>query len=133
MNIKKSNEEWKKVLDPETYHVTREKGTEQPFSGKLLYNKDSGIYTCSNCGAKLFDSDAKYDSDCGWPSFYQPGNENNVEYHEDNSFGMRRTEVTCKICNAHLGHVFTDGPRDKTGKRYCINSLALKFESENKK
>jgi len=125
----KSDKEWKEILDPEVYHVTREKGTEAPFSGKLLNNKETGMYVCSNCGAELFSSETKYNSECGWPSFYQPTKEENIKYDEDNSLGIRRTEITCKNCGAHLGHVFQDGPRDKTGKRYCVNSLSLKFEA----
>ncbi len=123
----KTVDEWKKKLTPEVYHVTREKGTEPPGSGKLLHNKETGLYTCSNCGATLFTSDTKFDSDSGWPSFYDVANSDAVELHEDTGYGMNRTEVTCKTCGAHLGHVFPDGPTDKTGQRYCINSLALNF------
>src|SRR5258708_10403350 len=117
--IIKTNEEWKKVLDPETYRVTREAGTEMPFTGELLHNKESGMYTCSNCGQELFSSEAKFDSGTGWPSFDQaiPGA---VEFHEDNSLGMKRTEVICSNCEAHLGHLFEDGPTE-TGERLCIN------------
>lgn len=129
-SVKKTDEEWKKKLDPDVYHVTREKGTETPFSGALLHNKETGMYTCANCGAHLFSSDTKFDSGSGWPSFYEPAPGDNIEYHEDNAMGMKRTEVTCKVCGAHLGHVFPDGPQDKTGQRYCINSLALKFQKK---
>jgi len=129
--MKKTNDQWKQVLDPEVCRVTREKGTESPFSGELLHNNKTGVYTCSNCNAELFLSNAKFDSGCGWPSFYQPTTANSVEYHKDISLGMSRTEITCKYCGAHLGHVFPDGPQDKTGKRYCVNSLSLQF-TENK-
>ena len=125
--IQKTNEAWKKELTSDVYHVTREKGTEPPGSGKLLHNKETGMYTCSNCGAELFSSDTKFDSGSGWPSFYDVANSEAVELHQDTSYGMNRTEVTCKTCGAHLGHVFPDGPTGKTGQRYCINSLALNF------
>lgn len=128
--IQKTNDEWKTSLDPEVYHVTREKGTEPPGSGKLLHNKETGMYTCSNCGTELFSSETKFDSGSGWPSFYDVARNDAVELHEDTSYGMTRTEVTCKTCGAHLGHVFPDGPEDKTGQRYCINSLALNFRKK---
>jgi len=124
----KTNDQWKKELDPDVYRITREKGTEPAFSGRLLHNTESGIYTCANCDAELFQSNTKFDSGSGWPSFYKPTTEGSVEYHEDTALGMHRTEVICKNCGAHLGHVFPDGPQDKTGKRYCINSLSLKFQ-----
>jgi len=126
--IVKSNEEWKKILAPDVYHVTREGGTEIPFTGELLHNKENGMYTCSNCGAELFSSDAKFDSGTGWPSFDKaiPGA---IEEHEDNSMGMQRTEVVCARCGAHLGHKFDDGPTD-TGTRLCINSCALGFNEK---
>lgn len=126
--INKSNDEWKKELSPEEYHVTREKGTEKPFSGKYWDVFDDGTYHCSNCGVELFISDAKYDAGCGWPSFYEPVNNDTVESKPDNGFGMMRVEVVCKNCGAHLGHVFPDGPREKGGQRYCINSAALKLK-----
>ncbi|CAN5157657.1 peptide-methionine (R)-S-oxide reductase MsrB [soil metagenome] len=128
--IDKTNDEWKKELDPEVYHVTREKGTEAPGTGKLLHNKETGLYSCSNCGTELFSSETKFDSGSGWPSFYDVANSDAVELHEDSAYGMNRTEVTCRTCGAHLGHVFPDGPSDKTGQRYCINSLSLNFKKK---
>jgi peptide-methionine (R)-S-oxide reductase len=126
--LPKSDEEWKQVLDDETYHVTREKGTEAPFSGKYWNEHAKGVYKCSNCGLELFSSDTKFDSGTGWPSFDQPMNREHVELVPDNTMGMRRTEVVCKRCGAHLGHVFDDGPSATTGQRYCINSCSLKLE-----
>lgn len=122
---------WKEKLSPEEYQVVRLKGTERPFSGKLYYNHEQGVYECVACGQPLFLSDNKYDSGCGWPSFDDPVNMKSVEFHEDNSHFMHRIEVTCSNCGAHLGHVFDDGPRDTTGKRYCINSVSLKFRSKS--
>jgi len=129
--IEKSDSEWKQELTPEQYRVCREKGTEPAFTGKYYNSKDKGTYRCVACGAELFDSSTKYDSGSGWPSFYQPASSENVETHEDLSHGMRRTEVMCSSCGAHLGHVFPDGPRP-TGLRYCINSAALNLEPEKK-
>ncbi|MBI2145105.1 peptide-methionine (R)-S-oxide reductase MsrB [Candidatus Woesearchaeota archaeon] len=127
LKMEKTESGWKKKLSPEQYRVLREKGTEAPFSGKYDALFDSGSYKCAACGSVLFNSDTKYDSGCGWPAFFA-ANAGSIKTQDDNSFGMRRIEVMCKRCGSHLGHVFDDGPRDKGGKRYCINSLALSFE-----
>ncbi len=123
--------EWKKRLTPNQYHILREKGTEAPFSGKLVSNHDTGMYQCAACGQDLFSSDAKFDSGTGWPSFDQPVNLEHVELRDDNSFGIHRKEVICKNCGSHLGHVFPDGPKNTTGQRYCINSAALAFKPKD--
>ena len=126
-NVVKTEAEWRAQLDPEQYHVLREKGTERPFSGEYDHSFEPGTYHCAGCGAELFASDAKYDSGCGWPAFYEPASEEALEAETDSSYGMVRTEVMCASCGGHLGHVFPDGPRP-TGLRYCINSAALKLE-----
>lgn len=117
-------------LSEEQLQVIRDGGTEAPFTGKLYDNHKKGMYTCANCGIKLFSSDTKFDSGTGWPSFDKPENLEAVELIPDNSYGMARTEVRCKNCGAHLGHVFDDGPRETTGKRYCINSCSLDFKED---
>ncbi|MES2392693.1 MAG: peptide-methionine (R)-S-oxide reductase MsrB [Acidobacteriota bacterium] len=128
--IEKSEAEWRAELTPEQYHVLREKGTERPFTGALVNNHDDGMYHCAACNAPLFKSDTKFESGSGWPSFFDPINKDAVQLHEDNAYGMRRVEVTCAACGGHLGHVFPDGPSDKTGQRYCINSASLNFEKQ---
>jgi len=127
--MRKTEEEWQKELTPEQYRILRQKGTEPAFSGALYQNDEDGTYRCAACGAVLFQSETKFESGSGWPSFFNPAESDAVETHEDNSYGMRRTEVTCARCGGHLGHVFPDGPRP-TGLRYCINSASLKFEKQ---
>lgn len=128
--IPKTDEEWRQKLSPEQYHVTREKGTERAFTGAYWNNKKDGLYRCVGCGEPLFASDTKFDSGTGWPSFTEPMPGANIAMEEDRSLGMRRIEVHCKNCGAHLGHVFPDGPPEKGGQRYCINSCSLNFEEE---
>ena len=120
----------KKKLTPEQYHVMREKGTEAPFTGKYYKEHAKGMYRCAVCGAELFSSDTKFDSGTGWPSFTEPANLANVELRPDHEYGMNRVEVICKNCGSHLGHVFDDGPAEKGGKRFCINSCALDLEKK---
>jgi peptide-methionine (R)-S-oxide reductase len=126
--ITRSESEWREQLTPEQYRILREAGTEPPFSGRYVYSKDDGVYRCAACGAELFSSDTKFDSGTGWPSFTEPMVAAGVELLDDSSHGMHRTEVRCRRCGSHLGHVFPDGPAP-TGMRYCINSLALDLDS----
>jgi methionine-R-sulfoxide reductase len=128
--VAKSDEEWRAQLTEEQYQVARGKGTERPFCGTLLDNKKNGVYTCICCGLPLFSSNTKFNSGTGWPSFFSPVAEENVMEHEDRAYGMVRTEILCARCDAHLGHVFTDGPRP-TGLRYCVNSESLDFTEES--
>ena len=129
--IIRTEEEWKEILSPEQFYVTRQAGTEQPFTGEYYDSKDTGTYYCAGCGDKLFRSDAKFDSDCGWPSFFEPESKNSIVQKTDHSHGMIRTEIVCGGCGGHLGHVFNDGP-PPTGLRYCINSASLIFKKEDK-
>ncbi len=127
--IKKSEEEWRKALTPEEFHVLREKGTERRFTGKYVEYQKKGTYVCAGCGKELFSSDTKFDSGTGWPSFWAPVSEDSVKMKTDNSLKMQRTEVLCNQCGGHLGHVFDDGPKP-TGNRFCINSVALQFKEQ---
>lgn len=131
MKVIKTEEEWKEQLTPEEFYVCRQHGTEAPFSGKYNSNKAEGVYKCKCCGAPLFDSSTKFDSGTGWPSYFEPYSEDAIKEIKDTTHGMIRIEVRCSNCDAHLGHVFPDGP-EPTGLRYCINSICLDFEEEDK-
>ena len=126
-SVNKTDEEWKKILTPEQYHVLREKGTDRPFTGQYYLNKEKGMYTCAACGNELFTSDMKFDSDCGWPSFDKEIKGGKIKTVSDTSYGMVRTEIMCARCGSHLGHLFDDGPT-LTGKRYCVNSTSISFQ-----
>lgn len=128
--VEKPDEYWRERLNEEQYYVCRQQGTEPPFSGKLLHNKDTGFYTCTCCEAELFHSGNKYDSGCGWPSFDAPVSNSAIRYLDDHSHGMSRTEIRCAACDSHLGHVFPDGPKT-TGERFCVNSVSLIFNKSN--
>jgi len=125
-------EKLKKELSPELYHIAVEKGTEKPFSGKYYKHSETGSYHCTVCGNELFSSETKFDTDCGWPSFYAPKDSSKIKTTIDSSFGMERTEVTCAKCGAHLGHLFEDSPQVPTGQRFCINSVSLDFKKSEK-
>ena len=128
--VAKTDQEWRELLTDEQYRVLRQAGTERPFTGQYVDTEDEGAYTCAACGNDLFSSATKFHSGSGWPSFWDVVSQGNVEVHQDNSHGMQRSEIVCAQCGGHLGHLFPDGPRDKTGQRYCINSAALAFEPE---
>jgi peptide-methionine (R)-S-oxide reductase len=126
--VEKTDEQWRQELTPEEYAVLRKAGTERPWTGEYNETKTEGVYSCRACGHELFTSDAKFDSHCGWPSFYEPTSEDNVVLREDNTLGMKRVEVLCANCGSHLGHVFEDAPQTPTGDRYCMNSVSLRLQ-----
>lgn len=130
-DVEKTDEQWREELTPEQYRILRQKGTERAFTGEYWNTKTPGVYHCAGCGEPLFESETKFDSGCGWPSFYQPAAEPSVQEHDDRSHGMIRTEVTCRRCGGHLGHVFNDGPRP-TGLRYCINSASIDLKAKDR-
>jgi peptide-methionine (R)-S-oxide reductase len=128
--VNKSDDEWRRTLGPEEYAVLRQAATERPWTGELLDEKREGVYTCKACGQELFRSDTKFDSHCGWPSFYAPKDSDSVELIDDRSLGMVRTEVRCSNCGSHLGHLFDDAPQTPTGDRFCMNSVSLSFDTD---
>ena len=128
--VTRTKQEWREQLTEEQYRILRQAGTERPFTGQYVDTEDEGTYICAACGNELFSSETKFHSGSGWPSFWDVISQGHVELHEDSSHGMRRTEILCTKCGGHLGHVFDDGPRDKTGLRYCINSAALEFDAQ---
>lgn len=127
--VYKTDQQWQQELDQMEYQVLRLAGTERPYTGELLDEKRTGVFSCRGCGEELFESETKFDSHCGWPSFYKPADNEKIEYIEDDSMGMMRTEVRCSSCGSHLGHIFADAPQTPTGDRYCINSVSLSFRA----
>lgn len=127
--VYKTDQQWQQELDQMEYQVLRLAGTERPYTGELLDEKRTGVFSCRGCGEELFESETKFDSHCGWPSFYKPADNEKIEYIEDDSMGMMRTEVRCSSCGSHLGHIFADAPQTPTGDRYCINSISLSFRA----